>query len=257
MERVEELRERERLGRSRASEVMSAEVQLRRVLAELESVQGQEKTAQQLLEFLIGGDLNEGLTDPDPSLPALKDEAEYLAAAASRPDVLAAQEAWEVARRQVTIARADFWPDVDLESNYYTKRVGAAADVDWDVLLKVDVPLFQGGQTMGEVREASSQARQAKLAYERTQREALLDLRNAYAALRAAIQRSAALTDALAAAEENYRLQLEDYRRSLVSNLDVLQELRTLQDARRDEIQARHDAKRLYWRLLAATGETS
>ena len=70
------------------------------------------------------------------------------------------------------------------------------------------------------------------------------------------MEQSQALTGALAAAEESYRLQVEDYRRGLISNLDLLQELRTLQDARRDEIDARHSAKRLYWRLLAATGET-
>lgn len=256
VERVEELRGRERLGRSRTSEVMSAEAQLRRVLAEVESVRGQEETVRQLLEFLIGRDAVEGVADSDPSLPELKDEGAYLAAAARRPDVVAAEEAWKVARKQVTVSRADLWPDVDLESNYYTERVGASAEVDWDVLVKVDVPLFQGGQTVGAVREASSKARQAKLTSERTQREALLDVQNVYAELRAARGRSEALTGALAAAEESYGLQVEDYRHHLISNLDLLQELQNLQDARRDEVRARHDAKRLYWRLLAAAGET-
>lgn len=256
VERVEELRERERLGRSRTSEVVSAEAQLRRVLADLESVQGQEEIARHLLAFLIGREAAEGIADPDSSLPALNEEGRYLATAARRPDVVAAEDAWKVAQKQVAVSRADFWPDVDLESNYYNKRVGTAADVDWDVLVKVDVPLFQGGQTLGAVREATSKARQAKLTYERAQREALLDIQNVYAELRAAVERREALTGALAAAEESYRLQVEDYRRSLISNLDLLQELQTLQDARRDEIEARHNAKRLYWRLLAAVGET-
>src|SRR3989338_9411183 len=172
VERTNELRERERLGRSRTSEVMSAEAQLRRVLADLELVRGQERIAQQLLAFLIGREATEGIADSEPSLPPLGDEGSYLAAAAARPDVVAAEDAWKVARKQVAVSRADFWPDIDLESNYYTERVGAAADVNWDVLVTVDVPLFRGGRTAGAAREASSKARQAKLTYARTQREA-------------------------------------------------------------------------------------
>ncbi|OGX40113.1 MAG: hypothetical protein A3C53_08015 [Omnitrophica WOR_2 bacterium RIFCSPHIGHO2_02_FULL_68_15] len=255
VERAEELRERERLGRSRTSEVVSAESQLHRVVAEQAFVSGQEQTARQLLAFLIGRDPGEGLSDAGLGLPVLADRAVYLSAAATRPDVLASEEAWKFAKKEVAVERAGFWPGVDLESNYYTKRVGVAADVDWDVLVTVDVPIFQGGEVVGAVREAASKARQAKLAHDLAGREAVLDVENTYNELAAALQRSTALAGALAAAEEDYRLQLEDYRRSLINNLDVLQVLQTLQDTRRDEIRARHEAHRLYWRLLAETGE--
>ena len=123
-------------------------------------------------------------------------------------------------------------------------------------MLKVDVPLFQGGKTVGAVKSAASRARQAKLRFERAAREAALDIRNAYAKLKTTMDRTLALEQALAAAEDNYRLQVEDYRLNLVSNLDVLQALQELQDARRDVISARHEANRLYWQLRVASGET-
>jgi len=252
--RLEELEGRERLGRSRPSEVASASAQLRRIEADIERARGLETSARQLLEFLTGVDHIDAVADDAP-LPVLDPEGTYLSAVASRPDVRAAEEAARVAGAQVRIAKGDFWPNVDLESNYYTERAGVSADVDWDVLLSVDVPLFQGGQTAGTVRETKAQARAAELAMERTRRGALLDIRDAYAQLRTALERHAALAKAFAAAEENYRFQAEDYRRSLVNNLDVLDALQKLQDARREVLGAEYAAKRLYWQLKTATGE--
>jgi len=256
LERLDELSARERLGRSRPSEVASAEAQLRRVEAEMERVRSQETIARQLLEFLTGLPRIEAITESAFAMPSLASEATYLAKADIRPDVRAAEEAWRVARHQVTIAQAKFWPSVGLESNYYTKRVGASEGVDWDVLLKVDVPIFQGGQNVGAVKESAAQARQARLRFLQTQRAAILDVRDGYTELRLAFARTDALKQALEAAEENYRLHVEDYRLNLVSTLDVLQALQELQDVRRDVIHVQHEAKRLYWRLQAAVGET-
>ena len=257
LQRIEELRDRERLGRSRPSEAVSAEAQLRRIEAELELVRSRETTARQLLEFLTGLSYIEALSDADDPLPPLASEGDYLGRTALRPDVRAAEEAWRIADKTVTATRADFWPDVDAEGNVYTKRVGVAEDVKWDALLKVNVPLFQGGKTLGAVKEAQSRARQAKLRYEQTRREALLDIRDLYAKLRAETTRRDALEKALDAAEENYRLQAEDYRLSLINNLEVLRALEALQDARRDVIKSAYAVKRLYRQLQVATGETS
>lgn len=254
-QRIDELKDRQQLGRSRPSEVVSAEAQLRRVEADIEEVRGQEVATRHLLEFLTGLDQIDAVADEDVPAPALDAEAAYMAKASARPDVRAAEEAWRVARKSLLVAQAKFWPTVDAEGNYYTDRVGAAADVDWDVVLKVEVPLFQGGETVGAVKEAASKARQAKLEFERTQRLALLDIRDVYAKLHTACDRLAALQKALAASEENYRLQLEDYRLSLVNNLDVLKTLQEFEDARRDVIHATHESQRVYWQLRVATGE--
>ena len=256
LERLDELRERERLGRTRLSEVASAETQLRRVEADLEDVQSQETTARQLLEFLTGREPIEAITDTDSSTPPVEEEAAYLAKATTRPDVRAAEEAWHVAQRGVNIAQAKFWPTVGVDGNYYTKRAGASKDVTWDVALKVDAPLFQGGQTIGAVREASSKAREAKLRYEQLQRLASLEIRDAYVELQAACRRSAALERALKAAATSYQLQVQDYRLNLVNNLDVLQALQALQDVHREVIQAQAQLTQRYWHLQVAVGET-
>ena len=252
--RIDELEDRERLGRSRPSEVVSVEAELRRTEAEMERIRNQETTARQLLEFLTGLPRVDAVVDPEPALPPLATEEAYLRHTDARPDIRAAEEAWRVSTSAVSVARAGFWPTVDVDSNYYTKRVGVSKDIDWDVLLTVDVPLFQGGKTVGAVHEASSLARQSKLRFDETRRKAALEIRATYATLRGTIDQHRALERALAAAEANYRLEVQDYRLNLVNNLEVLQALEALQEARRDVIHTTYDAKRKYGQLLAATG---
>lgn len=256
LERLEDLRAREQLGRSRPSEVASARAQLRRVEAEQERARSDERTARQLLEFLTGRSPLGPVVDDEPAPPPLEHEEAYVGKASSRPDVRASKEAWALAKNEVVIEQAGFWPDIDVESNYFTRRVGSASGVDWDVLLKMDVPIFQGGNVLGAVREARSKARQAKLVYERTQREAELDIRTSRERLQGGLAQQAALEEALKAAEENYRLQLEDYRLNLVNHLDVLQALQALEEARQEAIAARYETKRRYRQLRVATGDT-
>lgn len=255
-ERIAALKDREAIGRSRLSEVVSAEAQVATIEAELEQVRSVEVTARQLLEFLTGREPIEAIDTAGLAMPVLESDTSYLAKAAQRPDVQAANEAWEVSHQEVRVAKSAFWPTLDLEGNYYVERVGVSKDVNWDVLFTVDVPLFQGGEVAGRVRETSSRARQAKLQLERTRRTAALDIRDRYAELVAAMDRHEALAKAADAVEKNYRLQVEDYNLNLVSNLDVLQVLQELQDIRRDVIAARYAVQRLYWQLSVATGET-
>ncbi|MBI4343709.1 MAG: TolC family protein [Candidatus Omnitrophica bacterium] len=255
LERLEEMDERVRLGRSRSSEIASLEAELRRVEAQIIQVRGREATARQLLEFLTGLEGVEGLDEPEELPPAPEEEASYVARAKQRPDVLASFEAWEVARKEVTVARADLWPDVDVDANYYVERAGAAADVAWDATLTVDVPLFEGGKAVGNIRSARARAEQARLAHQRAQRSAALEAGEAHTQFTAALARVAMLRQALEAAQTDYRLQLDDYRLALVNVLDVLETLQTLQQARQDLTQAAHEAKRLHWQLRIASGE--
>ena len=255
LERVHELKEREQLGRSRASEAVSAQARLLRIEAEEEQVRSRVTTARQLLEFLTGTP-TDSLSDGEGISNPLEPEETYLVKMDGRADVRSAEEALEVSKKQLAIVQGSFWPTVGLEGNYYVERSGAAQDVNWDAALTVDVPIFEGGQNFGATKEAKAKKRQAELKLAEAKRLATLDSREIYAQLQAALSREAALEKALLAEEENYRLEVEDYRLSLVSNLDVLDALEDLQEARRDLIHAQHETKRLFWQLKVAMGET-
>lgn len=255
VKRMTELKERERLGRSRPSELASTEADLRRIEAEEERIRSGERVVRQLLEFLTGREIGE-IVDTGPPVISLEPEEHYLEKATLRSDVRAFEEAWEVSKKQLTIARAPLWPSVEVEGNYYTERAGAAEGVDWDATLTVDVPIFEGGQAFGAVKEVGARSRAAELRFAEAKRIASLDIREAYVSLQAALARRSALHKALAASEEDYRLQVEDYRLNLVSNLDVLETLEDLERAERDFLHVSFEAKRLYWQLRVASGET-
>lgn len=255
-ERRQELHTREQLGRSRPSEVVSTEAQRLRVEAEIQQFQREAIVVRQLLEFLIGRPIEAPLEDPE-TMPHVQDSLEtLLAKMMDRPDVRAAEEAVTVAERQIGIEKADYWPDVDVEGNYFFERGGVAQEIDWDAELTVKVPIFEGGQVAGAVSEAKSKARQARLQLAQIKRQAILDIKDRYAEHQAGLAQTQTLGKAVDAADESYRFQLEDYRRNLVSHLDVLEALQNLQDIRRSYIQAHYEALRTHWRLRTATGET-
>ena len=250
--RLNDLEERRKLGRSRPSEVASAQARLSRLEADIETVDSELSTARQLLGFLTGHPI-ESLSDDLIVEDISENESHYTSKAADRPDVKAAHEAAQSAKHLVTAARAGHFPTVDLDGNYYTRRTGSS-DSDWDVLLSISVPLFSGGQTAGLIKEKKAVNRQAELTFQRTQRLAVNDIQNAYIRLRSSYRRTTALEKALAAAQRNYDLQVEDYGRSLVNNLDVLQALEDLQDAGRDAARSNNGLKRAYWDLQTALG---
>ncbi len=116
------------------------------------------------------------------------------------------------------------------------------------------VPIFEGTQTYGEVAQAKLQAHEKELQLQRIRRLARNDTQDAYAQAASEISRCNALKQALDAADENYRLQQEDYRLNLVSNLEVLNAIQTLNDARRNYFQSYYNARMRYEQLLAASG---
>ncbi len=251
-DRTADLKERINIGKSRASELSSTEVRLYTIDAELSSVINQETVASDLLEFLIGRPAGEIIYDDAP--PTVESEASYIHNASQRPDIEAARYAWEVDKKKAYVAKTGFLPSVDLESNYYAHKTSAPRDGAWDALISVSVPIFEGTQTLGLVRESNSVARQSGLTYKRSIRLAVQDIHDSYSLVTTAAARAEALSKALTAAEENYNLQKNDYQLNLVNNLDVLSAIQSLQETRRTYYSAYYENRRYYWQLRAASG---
>jgi len=256
MSRIKDLRQREALGRSRTSEVVNAKAQLFAVEAEIELVKSQESVARDLLEFLVGKPVGE-LSNSSDHFPALNGEDYYVSKAEHRFDVNATRCAWELAEKNIIVATSGFLPSVSAQANYYTQRTGFDKDVNWDAALTVNVPVFEGTETLGQVKEAMAQARVSELTYMRTKRLATQEIRDSFTQFKNSVSQYRALKKALNAAEANYYLQKQDYQYSLVNNLDVLQAIQTMQDTRRNYIHTLYQTKRLYWRLLASVDEAT
>lgn len=254
MSRIIELRGREQLGRSRPSEVVNAKAQLYGVESNLELVKSREVLARQILEFLIGGAFGD-LNDPHEIPLALQPEEYYVSLSDSRPDVISSRYAWQVAKATTAAINSKFLPDVTLSGNYYTQRTAFDKGTDWDLKLVINVPIFDGAETVGKSNEARAKERESELEYRRKKRKTPYDIKDAYVRYKTAVTVYEALRKEYRTAKLNYHLQRKDYRLSLVNNLDVLASIQTLQNSERSYIHALYEAKRLYWGLRVAIGE--
>lgn len=254
--RIKDLEEREKIGRSRASEIASTHVSEQNVLVSLAQSRGDLAIAEKVLEFLIGKPLDFfELRDEDDALGDEVSMPEIMNSITHRPDVEAAYQSLRSFRGNLMVAQSDLWPDISLQANHYEKREGFQSSIDWDLLFTIEIPLYRGGTTLGNVKEALSQWKQAKLAYQDTYRRAELDAKAAYQNWQTAKERYQALELSLDAAQKNYHFQQEDYSHNLVNNLEVLTAFTSYLDIRRLENNAFYEQKKSYWRMKIAKGD--
>ena len=238
--RVKDLEGRARLGRSRASEVLQARVQLAQLQAQLPDAEGRERAAQEVLSFLTG------LAGPnapgEPDAVAAPDLSEALRRALARGDVDARREERDGALFLETAQRRERWPSASLAGAYYLKRTGFQEDIRWDVTLTASLPLFAGGAIGARIDQAGSRVKAAERRLSGARRQAESEARRTHALLGAELDRSKALEEAARLAEENSKAQGEDYKLGVVTNLDVLGALTALQNARLDLERSRFEA---------------
>ncbi len=254
-DRVKELEGRVKLGRSRESEKETALSELKVNEADLIEAQDSEIISKDLLEFYIGREIHEELLDEDiPNAP--QGLGYYLPMADLRSDVLAEKEAYALAETGVVAAQAGFLPTVKLDGNYYTQRVGTQSGIDWDVTLTMNVPVFDGTDTIGKVKVAAADREKERLNVSKKKRQAMLDIQNAYQRFHSSSLKAAALKEAMEALKKNYEIQTQEYRSNLVNNLEVLDALRRYEDIEVKSSSADMEARKNYWKLKVAAGET-
>ncbi len=253
-DRIRDLKQWEEIGRSRPSESATARVTLETFKADLAKSRSDMANARNLFTFLIGMALDAGELK-DEVLPSPSSEPfDLLELVRKRPDVEASLQAIKTARGALIVAQADLWPKITLDANLYERREGFQSGTSWDTLVTMRVPLGKGGTTVGGVQDALSDWKEAKSTYSLTQRKAQREIMDAYDNWKNYSERYAALEKSLEAAQENFTLQSEDYKRRLVSNLDVLAALQSLFQTKRDANTAFYDMKKSYWQLEVAKG---
>ena len=254
-DRLKELKDRVDLGRSRQSEMSTSMADMKLIESDLIEAKAAGKIARHLLEFYTGEDLEKrSLADEEigDEIPSVTD---WTQRARLRLDVQAAEQGYIVAQKRVMNARAGFFPEVYADANYYTRREGFQSDNEWDVLLTIDVPVFDVPQTLGDIKEAAARQEEQRLTMEGLRRRAELDIRDTYENWISSREIEKALAEADSASKENYKSLSDEYRLNLVNNLDVLDALRRYQEVARRYHDAYFRMKRNYWKLKVAMGE--
>jgi outer membrane protein len=231
--RIKELRQRVRIGRSRESEVLTVEASLAGLRSQIESTKGQLHVARELYTFLTGLPENTPLKDDQPLLRDVPSVDYYINGIEQRPDVSANTIRLNASQEQLSIAKGGYLPTADFVGNYYLHRYGATANVNWDVQFLATFPLYAGGTIDSSVRQAVSQIHQSELSVSLTRRTADQQVRAAYQTYQADQRQLEALRASKLANERNLKAEITDYRMGLVTNLDVLNALISYQESER------------------------
>ncbi|MCX5866626.1 MAG: TolC family protein [Proteobacteria bacterium] len=258
-DRIKELSERERIGRSREAEVVAAQSQLAGIEANREELEQARVLARESLAFFTGADKDVPLADTIPLPDQPNDLSRYLDSARQRPDILAQKEVMATSQAAVKVARSGHYPNLSINTNYYPVREGnqGQGPIKWDFMAAIEVPLYSWGQVQSSIREANSRLRATELALKLQERQVETEVRNAWDSLRAFLSELNYYEKVVALADRNYKLQAGDYRRGLVSNLEVLQALTDLYAARLRRDQVQYAAKLNAIRLAVAAGAIS
>ncbi|HEX3130599.1 MAG TPA: TolC family protein [Thermoanaerobaculia bacterium] len=174
------------------------------------------------------------VSEPGPLFPQLPPEtALYTEAERLRPEVSQAQTNVEIARLEVLKQKGALLPVVAAEGGWINQRSTFPSDRYGYFTLRVNVPVYQGGEVKARTAAAQERQRQAEMALEQTRqtvreqvRLALLDLQTSDANLRLAREQ-------LTAAEAEYQQASELYQAQEITALESEAAETSLAEARR------------------------
>jgi NodT family efflux transporter outer membrane factor (OMF) lipoprotein len=183
------------------------------------------------LAALVGAGPDRGLSIERPQLSvtgaALPDRV-ALELIGRRPDIVAARLRTEAAASRIKVARAAFYPNVNLAAIIGLQSFGLDQLFDSGSLYgsagpAISLPLFEGGRLEGGYRGARARYDEAVARYNGTLVTALREVADAVASLRALDTRLAEQRQALAAAEEAAKIARIRYQGGLANQLTALQ----------------------------------
>lgn len=252
-ERITELEKFIKLGRSRESEVLSAQSERADVRATTDRTKGLLSASRELMAFLIGRSSGEFTLEQDSSLTIPLDESHYLARASQRADLRAAEQRRNAAQKQLTATEREHWPALSFEGNAYAYD-DPDLNRDWDVLFRLDLPIFEGGAIEARVAERAAQLKIRELSAQEVRRAAEREVRIAYSNYSALAAEVRSLRSLFDATVKSYESQRKEYDLGVVTNLDVLQAIRDGQNARRRLLDAETGMRVSVARLEVAAG---
>lgn len=221
-ERVRDLKERVRVGRSRRGELNQAEAQLNAVEAEMARANQTVIESEERIAFLTGLPQTPNYGPLPLEVLGTPPLEKYLSDAENRPDVAAAAQQVAMADDLISGSKSGHMPSVDFNGNYYIERTGILQDSSWDIGVAVNIPIYQGGTVQGLVRERVEKKRESVLAYARLKREIGRDIRILWNNSRSLDKVVSDLHRSLDKARVTYEANKKDYGYGLVTNLDVL-----------------------------------
>ncbi len=253
-DQIGELRGRVKIGRTRSSDLLSVQAARAGSEARLKAAESTLHQAKLALANLARIPIEFELMEEVPTNSPLGTLDDYLKASEQHPDLVAARKKTDAAEEQISYQRGFHSPDLDIAGNYYLKKEGYTNDSKWDATLTLTVPIFAGGITQSQVRQAASVFRESQINTGLLERNAQIQVRTLHQTLVASEGELKSFAEAVELAKRSYDQIHKDYKFGLVTNLDLLNSLQMLTDAKRSYDQARYQHFLERARLEAGAG---
>jgi outer membrane protein len=243
-DRVSELTDRVRLGKSRDSEILMVRSQIAGLKAQEEGDLGARANAVEVLAFLTGLEPSSiSVNDDTPAVNAVEPLESFISSGKNRPEIKAASSDVVSQGYSLNMAKGANLPTLNLLAYWYTHRDSSYPGSDWNTFLTLNFPLFQGGSVQARVAEESSRLKEYENKLSLVTRETESEIRRLYQQAVSSVKQSAAYQDAYDKTVKSYEMQVNDYRYGLVNNLDVLESMSTMLDTKRSLDRALIQAK--------------
>lgn len=259
-------RRRREAGLATVADVYRAETQVAQARLNLTRSEGELEKARGILASIVGLPVNARLSvrtlATEPQIREVGESIERILARArsTRPDLVASEAEVRAARARVEAARREGWPALSLSAGagrtYFPHDDPVSFTRNTSVLLTLSVPLFTGFQRAYQVRQAEARAAQAEAARDALQREAELEVWQAYYDVQTAAGGVRTTAVQLRAAQQTAEATLARYQSGFGSLLDLLTAQVDESNARVQRIQSYLDWFTAVARLNFAIGAT-
>jgi outer membrane protein len=156
---------------------------------------------------------------------------------------------------------ADHYPKLNLVANYRLEETGGRfGDSDTDdqsIMLRLNVPLYRGGQTSSKVRTAHINLNEAMHRLQNTLRSVMRETRKSYRTVMTSLKRISALKQAVLSAETALSTIKKGYKIGTRTNADVLDAQREVYKVHRDYSADKYNYTINYILLKNLTGTLS
>ena len=154
-----------------------------------------------------------------------------------RADLRASEAQVRAAERSVSAARAERIPSASVRGDYGVLGINPAqSHGTFSVTGRVDIPIWKGGRTEGDIQQAEAALGQRTAEREDVIRQIESDVRNAYLDLEAAKSQVEVAMTNIRVSQENLVLTRQRYDAGVSNNVEVVQSQESIATAQSDYI---------------------
>ncbi|MCB0413513.1 MAG: TolC family protein, partial [Bdellovibrionales bacterium] len=255
LQQVTTLKNRARIGKNRQTDVLAAQTQLARTVAESSQIKLQLQLAENdLRQYCALNNISE-LIDNN-TVDSLKINSAWEQKILKSPNIEALEVQIEISDDQLAVARSSFLPSLKLDGNYYLQRSGILKDSDWDITLSAEWNLFNGGYDQAEKKKKLYEKNQYELKLSQLRRQKQIEFESTLTNFQQNIEIVKQLDHAVQLSKKNYEQHKKDMNQGLVNQLDVLRVLQDYLQTERTYNQYYFTTKYTWHKLKALAGET-